>query len=192
MQEGSMSGVEGADRLHAILAAGGSVSAHQVAEGESDAARGVEGGSSSSAAAPQLLAYDIGSGVDPTPAEYAAMSAKQIVALDALRPGVAERVAQREAWAQLNESEHAVAVAQHEASAYEERMATDREFYEAEMQRHGRESLDARWWNLSPEDRAMEAASAGITAEDFAKLAAEKDARAASDVAESRSLGGPA
>jgi hypothetical protein len=174
-------------------ATGAPVSAHDVAAArESDGVVRTSAAASSGLEGPAPAAYNPASGVDPTPEQLAGFSAKMLVMLDEMRPGAVERVDQAARWESLGEADQAETVASREAAEYEQRMATDRAFYDSEMQRHVRESLDARWWNLSPEDRMMEAATAGISEADFAKLAAAKDARAASDVAEARSLGGPA
>jgi hypothetical protein len=172
--------VEDADaRVRAIQATNGAApSAHDVATGEVDAG-GTEGdaGVSDGLAAP--VAYNPFSGVDPTPEQYAALTARQLVVLERQRPGVGERVKGSEDWDALAgvEAEHAAEVAR--VAEYDQRFASDEAFRNAELARMSREQLDTEWWTLAITARHALAADAGLSAKEFEELATAKDSLAA-------------
>jgi hypothetical protein len=172
--------VEDADaRVRAIQAANGAApSAHDVATGEVDAGgSGSEAGVSDGTAAP--VAYNPSSGIDPTPEQYAALTARQLVVLERQRPGVGDRIQGSEDWDALAgvEADRAAEVAR--VAEYDQRFGSDEAFRNSELARMSREQLDTEWWTLPITARHALAADAGLSAKEFEELATAKDSLAA-------------
>jgi hypothetical protein len=177
---GEMSVDDAWAEVERLQAAGVRVSAHDVAAAEADAVTpsGVDAlrpQASPSAAAP----YDPASGVDPTPEQYAALSGRQIVALERMLPGVGDRVKSSEDWQALATEEAAREVEAAKLAAYDQRFGSDEAFRNAELARMSRERLNADWWTLPIQERMALAADAGLTTKQFTEMAEAKDHLAA-------------
>lgn len=167
---GEITNEQAGAELARLYEAGVNVSAHDVAAGEAAATSGVP--------APPAVAptdYDPASGVDPTPAQYAALSGRQLVFLERAMPGVGDRVKSSEEWRALAVEEATRETEIARVAAYDARFESDETFRNAELARMARERLDAEWWHLPMTARLALAADAGLTTQQYSELSADKD-----------------
>ena len=174
---GEISVDDAMQRLSAIQReTGAPVSAHDVGEGVSGAALGSAGepdhGAVRAEAPVAYNPYRVEG--DPTPDQYAAMSTAQLTELEAVRPGLADRMRGLTFWERASAVESDRRADAAEKAAYAERLRTDAEFAAGEQKKRAIEDLDAKWWHVSATERARLAEEGGISAAQVEQLAAQK------------------
>jgi hypothetical protein len=197
MYSGQLSSEEAADQISALRAASGAaVSAHEVAAGEADAVAGgatvIPGADASPApAAIEPISFNpYRADGDPSPAEYARLTVAQMTELEAVRPGIGERMRASGEWVRGAEVNAQRERAEADRAAYEQQFRTDAEFAAGELRKRALSDLDAKWWFIPAAERALLAIDAGLTQAEFAELAGAKDRLAAGYAAAETKVGG--
>jgi hypothetical protein len=165
--------VEDADaRVRAIQAANGSsVSAHQVAEGVSDAAVPPDGSTPSATPItwnPHLVAGD------PSVEDFNRLSTAQLLEAQIASPGLSERMAAAARWADESNAVVVREQADRQRAEHERRFRDEPAYAACVLQDEAKNQLRDRWHWITPADRAALAASAGMSVADFQAYTAEQ------------------
>jgi hypothetical protein len=159
-------------RIRAIQAANGSsVSAHQVAEGVSDAAALPDGFTPSATPItwnPHLVAGD------PSVEDFNRLSTAQLLEAQTASPGLSERMAAAARWAHESNAVVAREQADRERAEHERRFRDEPAYAAGILQDEAKKQLRDRWHWITPADRAALAATAGMSVAGFQAYTAEQ------------------